>query len=157
MSFLALLDVRHKYRKEEVMLFKVLLISLGFFIHCKGHATEYFLVDKVSIEAYQYLNHYDTYYQLSTTEQAIYGVEYQINTYLLKSDYLNIYYDSNVHFLGTDTQVRQAGLQTEFGFNVGVVDMYYRHRSDHVLDVAPALRPHFPLSDVVGIRIYFKY
>jgi len=67
---------------------------------------------------------------------------------------LCIYLDNSVFAKSTDKQYRYVAWEFELGFSLSdIVDFFYHHKSEHVLEDTRA--GHFPLANYVGIRIEF--
>jgi len=50
-------------------------------------------------------------------------------------------------------QFRAVGWQWETGIDAGMVQVYYAHHSQHLLDAVYA-HDHFPVQDAIGFRVF---
>jgi hypothetical protein len=63
-------------------------------------------------------------------------------------------FDTTVHGWSDSAQYRLIGLELKLGLQItDHLDLYYRHHSQHLLDVPDT--QHFPVEDSVGITLYF--
>lgn len=60
------------------------------------------------------------------------------------------FWDLEVDGIATKKQFRYTSLTTAIGVRIEAIDIFYHHKSEHILEHTPAV--HFPLTNYVGIR-----
>lgn len=68
-----------------------------------------------------------------------------------------IFFDNNIHMEQEESgKIRTAGWQYELGIRpLSWLHLFHHHHSRHVFDQPLTIQDDFPVSDFVGIRIYF--
>lgn len=80
-----------------------------------------------------------------------YQIGLLLNTTIIENSVGKFYWNQKVEAQSTTVQYRRVHWDFEFGINVlDKVDMFWHHRSEHLLD---ASLDDYPLHDVYGVRV----
>jgi hypothetical protein len=60
------------------------------------------------------------------------------------------FWDLEVDGIATEKQFRYTSLTTAVGVRIEAIDIFYYHKSEHILERTPSV--HFPLTNYIGIR-----
>jgi hypothetical protein len=130
-----------------------LIVAIGVILApTKAYAKEFRLldVDRVSFEYTKIADHRDFFYT-EDQQDLKYGMAFLIDLRLAKY----LYWDNNVHMMGTEAQVRAVGWEFEQGIRpFKQLDIFYYHHSQHVLERERGTRG-YPLENRYGVRFNF--
>lgn len=113
-------------------------------------------LETFNMEYYRLDAYRDDYasYALDTNESWKDGAATNFNLTLLAYDQYRIYMDNRVHMEDTNSQVRHVGWEWETGVDLKLIDIFWHHHSQHVLD-ATVPGERYPLENYYGVRVNF--
>lgn len=144
---------------------RVLLVLLAVICVPQARASDIHVLElnKMSMFYERLPNNRDTYlpyedwgrdrYDTDETWDFALGVKYDWDIIRFADDY-RLHWDNKVHGASTTSQFREIAWQFRIGLQLGkVVELYYDHLSDHVLDHAPPEPRTYKLRNSFGAEI----